>query len=176
MNFVRLRLGVLLLSMLVAGCGSAPRSPSPATVVTEGGRQFVIQPSPPILLTAAKPGPVPAMLENTRWEFRQVLGENLVRPSPGQEPYLKLANGRLDGFSGCNLFNGDYQRDIPDHIRFLTVRGSMLKCPGQGGVEKQVIQVLQQVRSWRITPQQDLQFLGQGGQLLAEFSAVYPKP
>ncbi len=150
----------------------------PVTQVSGGDRTFLIEPAQPTIsgMSGSRPMVIPAMLENTRWEMRMVSGTAVVSALKGKEPFVKFQQGRLEGFSGCNLFNGRYKRDINNLIRVLEVRGSVLKCDGMEVQEKALVKSLMQVRTWALTPQQSLQFKDAAGGVLAVFEAVYPKP
>ncbi|MDO8330694.1 MAG: META domain-containing protein [Fluviicoccus sp.] len=149
----------------------------PVTQVSGGDRSFVIESGQPTIsgMSGSRPMVIPAMLENTRWEMRMVSGTAVVSSLKGKEPFVKFQQGRLEGFSGCNLFNGRYKRDINNLIRVLEVRGSVLKCEGMEVQEKALVKSLMHVRTWALTPQQSLQFKDAAGGVLAVFEAVYPK-
>lgn len=152
------------------------KPPQPLVQVERPAGEVIIEATPPQVKFNTRQAVIPAMLEQTRWELRKVAGNPVAASPAGQEPYLKLAQGRVDGFSGCNLFNGNYRRDVNNRLRFVAVKGSVLKCPGREAVEQGMVQALMQVRSWAISSDQSLFFLNATGQELAVFAPVYPAP
>jgi heat shock protein HslJ len=150
-----------------------PVSP-PQTRVEAGDRQFIVQATAPTLGLDNRPKVIPAMLENTRWELRRLDQTGVPAVPAAQQAYIRLSQGRVDGFTGCNLFNGDFKRELNNRLIFLVIRGSVKKCPVLEGQERELVRALQQVRNWQLTPDQQLQFLDQAGKVLAQFEAVYP--
>lgn len=149
-------------------------SPPPQTRVEAGGRQFIVQATAPTLGLDNRPMVIPAMLENTRWELRRLDQTGVPAVPAAQQAYIRLSQGRVDGFTGCNLFNGDFKRELNNRLIFLVIRGSVKKCPVLEEQERELVRALQQVRNWQLTPDQQLQFLDQAGKVLAQFEAVYP--
>lgn len=153
------------------------------TQVKAPGRSFVIQPQLPQATAQVPPAtaqkPVLAVFDLTRWVLRRLQGDMpVVVAAPGQEPRLKMNSGRVDGYTGCNLFNGSYRRQ-EDRILFLKVAGAVEKCATAPLQQQQqaYIAVLQQARYWHIDDAtQHLLLLGAQRQPLAEFEAVYPQP
>ena len=131
-------------------------SPPPQTRVEAGGRQFIVQATAPTLGLDNRPKVIPAMLENTRWELRRLDQTGVPAVPAAQQAYIRLSQGRVDGFTGCNLFNGDFKRELNNRLIFLVIRGSVKKCPGLEGQERELVRALQQVRNWQLTPDQQL--------------------
>jgi heat shock protein HslJ len=166
--------GVERVMVLTPPTLGTPPSP-PQTRVEAGDRQFIVQATAPTLGLDNRPKVIPAMLENTRWELRRLDQTGVPAVPAAQQAYIRLSQGRVDGFTGCNLFNGDFKRELNNRLIFLVIRGSVKKCPGLEGQERELVRALQQVRNWQLTPDQQLQFLDQSGKVLAQFEAVYPR-
>lgn len=49
--------------------------------------------------------PPPKPFAGTHWEVV------LELPLKGEQPYLRVGDGRVEGFGGCNRFNGRYLQD-----------------------------------------------------------------
>lgn len=92
--------------------------------------------------------PPPKPFTGTRW---QVL---LELPMAGEQPHIRLGDGRLEGFGGCNRFNARYIQDSVGAraIAIGAMSSSKRSCDtGTMAAESRVMEVLQSVSSYAIT-------------------------
>lgn len=150
------------------------KEPPPVTEVRSGERMILIQPSQPTVTRLAPAAAVPPPLEKTRWRLSGAV--LAAAPVPGEEPYIRIANGVLDGFSGCNRFNGSYQRQSNGMIRFNQIRISSLKCPGLEIQERGLLRGLMQARRWTIAQPDILRLQNDPGQVVVEFRGMAGMP
>jgi heat shock protein HslJ len=90
----------------------------------------------------------PKPLVGTRWEVI------LELPLPGEQPWIRVGDGRLEGFGGCNRINARYVRDTVGARAIAVGRIStgMRACdPGVVAAEQNFIDVLQAVSSYSVT-------------------------
>jgi heat shock protein HslJ len=111
-----------LVAMGLGACAAAPES---------GGSPAPAPPRP--AAAAASPAP----LNGTRWK-------GVIDPSLGEAatPWLEFADGRVSGFTGCNLLNGAWRNDA-GQIRIGPLVTTKRGCLGPAGdVEQKVLAVL----------------------------------
>lgn len=92
--------------------------------------------------------PPPKPLAGTRWEAL------LELPVRGDAPYLRLGDGRVEGFAGCNRFNARYLQDSVGAraIAFAAISASKKLCDASTmAAESRFLEVLQYVSSYTIT-------------------------
>lgn len=114
-----------------------------------------------------------AELTNTYWKLTQ-LGDQAVVMSEKQskEAYLQLqADGKARGFSGCNMFNGNYQQKGND-LSFGPMMSTKKACMAGMDTESEFMSVLSQVNYYSIH-KENLSVLNDKKQKIAEFKAVY---
>jgi heat shock protein HslJ len=92
--------------------------------------------------------PPPKPFVGTRW---QVI---LELPLAGEQPYIRMGDGRLEGFGGCNRINARYLSDAVGAraIAFTAMSTSKRMCdPSTMAAEQRVVETLQFVSSYTIT-------------------------
>jgi len=98
-------------------------------------------------MTQREPPPTP--FSGTRWDVV------LERPLPGEPPNFRFADGRMEGFGGCNRVEAPYVQDTIGAraivLRRLQVLDSQQCDAGAKAVETRVLSVLQSVSSYSIT-------------------------
>lgn len=114
--------------------------------------------------------PPPKPFVGTRWEAV------LELPLRGEAPSMRLGDGRVEGFAGCNRFNARYLQDSVGAraIAFTAISASKRLCDaGTMAAENRLLEVLQYVSSYTITGD-TMVMSGSAGTL--RFRAVDPKP
>lgn len=121
-----------------------------------------------------KKEPPPKPFVGTQWEVV------LELPLKGEQPFLRVGDGRLEGFGGCNNFNGRYLQDAVGAraIAFRTITSSKRMCDASTmAAENRVLETLQYVSSYTINAD-TMVMSGSGGSL--KFKAIPgpndPKP
>jgi heat shock protein HslJ len=92
--------------------------------------------------------PPPSPFFGTRWEAV------LELPLKGQQPYLQMGDGRVEGFGGCNNFTGRYVQDAVGAraIGFGGLSTSKRLCDAAtSAAETRFLEILQYVSSYAIT-------------------------
>ncbi|HET7400156.1 MAG TPA: META domain-containing protein [Usitatibacter sp.] len=93
--------------------------------------------------------PPPAPFAGTRWDVV------LERPLPGEPPHFRFADGRMEGFGGCNRVEAPYVQDTIGARAIVLRRMQVvdnLPCDATAkAVEARVLSVLQSVSSYSIT-------------------------
>jgi heat shock protein HslJ len=91
--------------------------------------------------------PPPKPFIGTRWEVV------LDLPMRGEQPYLRVGDGRIEGFGGCNNFTGRYLQDSVGAravaVRALSV-SKRLCDPSTNEAESRMLETLQAVSSYII--------------------------
>lgn len=87
---------------------------------------------------AAKAAPTaPATLTGTRWK-----GVIAAGIDAGATPWIEFSEGRMSGFTGCNLFNGGW-RNEGGQVRLGPMAMTKRGCMGPAGdVERKFVAVL----------------------------------
>jgi heat shock protein HslJ len=105
--------------------------------------------------------PPPKPFVGTRWDVV------LDLPIPGEQPYLRFGDGRMEGFGGCNKIAARYVQDTVG-ARAIAVgrvdRGTRACETGTQLAEMRMLEVLQAVSSYAITGDA-MTMTGSGGML-----------
>lgn len=107
------------------------------------------------------------------WKLVELNG----RPVPAlkREPHLifKIADGRVNGFGGCNTFTGSYKLDeVASRISFDQVASTMMACPSGMEVEQAFHEILRTADNYSLNG--DHLTLNRARMApLARFEAVY---
>ncbi|HET9651970.1 MAG TPA: META domain-containing protein [Usitatibacter sp.] len=92
--------------------------------------------------------PPPRPFAATRWDVV------LEVPLPGEPPWFRFGDGRVQGFGGCNAMHAEYLQDSVG-ARAIAVRrietGGKSCDPTAKAVENRLLAVLQSVSSYTIT-------------------------
>lgn len=99
--------------------------------------------------TALQPKePPPKPFAGTRWDLV------LELPLPGEQPYLRFGDGRMEGFAGCNKVNAQYLSDTLG-VKTIAIRrietGSHACDASARLVEQRILGTLQFVQHYAIT-------------------------
>ncbi len=169
----RCSLGVILVGMAWCSWAEPVTTPSPSFSVE--GRSFSITPSTPAVVIMANE--VAPFLDRTSWRLVTLGGTAITSLGTGQEPWLFLDEGRMNGFSGCNRLAGTY-RTKKETLVFLKVGGSTSVCVPVRDQEQRFFKVLQNTRRWQVDekPPFHLQLRDKSGTPLAEFEPVKGNP
>jgi heat shock protein HslJ len=111
-----------------------------------------------------------APIENTYWKLTQ-LRDSAISVSSKNEPHfiLNSETRRVSGSGGCNQLVGSYTLEC-DRLTFSRTAGTLMACLKGMDTEKTFLQVLQQVKSWKITGQH-LALFDTDGKRIASFEA-----
>ena len=94
-----------------------------------------------------KKEPPPKPFIGTKWVVTREL------PVPGEQPWFRFGDGRMEGFGGCNRVAARYVQDSVGS-RFIAIgrmdRGVKACDPGSQAAEARVLEVLQAVSSYTI--------------------------
>ena len=119
---------------------------------------------------ATKKEPPPRPFIGTKW---QVV---LELPPPGEQPYVRFGDGRMDGFGGCNRVEARFIQDTVGSraIAIGRIDGGTRACDATAqNAERHVLEILRAVSSYTITADQ-MTMTGSGGSL--KFRADPPDP
>lgn len=111
-------------------------------------------------------------LQNTYWKLLSVRGSPVTVAKDQTEPYLTLApqDKRVSGSTGCNRVIGGYALD-GDRLTFTGMGGTMMMCPEGMEQERAILDMLGEVRRWRVYGDR-LDLLGASGDVaLAQLEA-----
>ncbi len=115
----------------------------------------------------------PGQLTNTYWKLTELDGQPTV-VGEAREPHLRLRqdDSRADGSTGCNTFNGSFERD-GDRLTFGRLVTTLMACtdPALSRQEQRFLQVLASVD--RAAAVGDRLTLYAQGRPVARFVAVY---
>jgi OOP family OmpA-OmpF porin len=118
---------------------------------------------------------VGGQVENTRWELAEISGKPVAPPWQQKEPYLQLnPNGKaLQGFTGCNSVNGNYQLNGAK-LKFSNLTSTKVSC-GEPYMKQEsaFLNALKATDSCKLSGDK-LELYG-GGKLLARFEAQRPE-
>lgn len=117
--------------------------------------------------------PPPKPFVGTRWEVI------LELPMPGEQPYFRFGDGRMEGFGGCNHLSARFVQDTVGARAIVIgrIETGMRSCePGVQAAESRMMEVLQAVSSYSITAD-TMTMTGSGGTLkFRALHALEPKP
>jgi copper homeostasis protein (lipoprotein) len=114
-----------------------------------------------------------AELVNMYWKLTALNGKPVLAAANQREPSLILQSAgthhRATGSGGCNRFTGSYELD-GNGLRFGALAGSMMACESGMETEKEFLETLPQVRTWKVLGQH-LELFDATGTMLARFEA-----
>ena len=114
-----------------------------------------------------------AELVNMYWKLTALNGKPVLAAANQREPSLILqsagAHQRATGSGGCNRFTGSYELN-GNSLRFGALAGSMMACVDGMDTEKEYLETLPQVRTWKVLGQH-LELFDAAGTMLARFEA-----
>ena len=114
-----------------------------------------------------------AELTNTYWKLTYVADKAVeMSEKQGKEAYLQLQpDGTAKGFSGCNMFNGNYQHK-GNNLSFGPMMSTKKACMAGMDTESQFMSVLHEVNYFSIH-KEILSVLNDKKKKIAEFKAIY---
>lgn len=115
-----------------------------------------------------------ASLAETYWKLVEVQGKQVQPPEANRREahmILKTGNGRVNGYSGCNVFNGSYTVNDPNRISFSKIATTQMACNDMD-TESAFLNVLEMVDGYYIKGD-TLQLIKARMAPLAIFRAVY---
>ena len=119
---------------------------------------------------ATKKEPPPRPFIATKWQVQ------LELPIPGEQPWVRFGDGRMEGFGGCNRIDARFVQDTVG-TRFVTIgriqKGTRACDASAQAAERNVLEVLAAVSSYTITADA-MTMTGSGGTL--KFKADPPDP
>lgn len=106
------------------------------------------------------------------WKLVEVNGKPV--PPLEREPHMILkADGRVNGFGGCNAFTGSYKLDAPaSRISFGQIASTMMACAASMEVEQAFHEALRHTDSYTLDGDR-LVLIRARMAPLARFEAVY---
>lgn len=113
--------------------------------------------------------PPPKPFAGTRWDVM------LEMPIPGEQPWFRFGDGRMEGFAGCNSVNAQYLQDSigTRTIAMRRIQTGTRGCdPASKVVENNILSVLQSVSSYSITGDV-MRMSGSGGTIVLR---AHPAP
>lgn len=114
-----------------------------------------------------------AELVNMYWKLTALNGKPVLAAANQREPSLILqsagAHQRATGSGGCNRFTGSYELN-GNNLSFGTLAGSMMACVAGMDTEKEYLEILPRVRTWKVIGQH-LELFDAAGTILARFEA-----
>lgn len=114
-----------------------------------------------------------AELVNMYWKLTALNGKPVLAAANQREPSLILQSAgthqRATGSGGCNRFTGSYELD-GNGLRFGALAGSMMACESGMETEREFLETLPQVRTWKVLGQH-LELFDATGTMLARFEA-----
>lgn len=116
----------------------------------------------------------PGGLTEKYWKLTELNGQPVTTEEQNREPHMILREegARVHGNGGCNSFNGTYELQEGNRIRFSKMASTMMACPGDSDVEARFHQVLEQADNYSLNG--DTLTLNKARMApLARFEAVY---
>ena len=84
---------------------------------------------------------------NTEWVVLEMEKEK-VSVEAEKTPWIKLSEGRMSGFSGCNRMIGSYALD-GNTLTFGALGGTKMLCFDAQELENKFLQTLQKTQYWK---------------------------
>lgn len=112
---------------------------------------------------------------NKYWKLKTLNGQEVeMAENQEREQYMILRSDQsVDGFAGCNHFNGKYELDGHDKISFdQNMAVSLKACLDVEVDERAFLDVFSQVDQY-LVDQDDLTWMDSQGDVIATFEAVY---
>ena len=146
-----MRLPLLLLALLAAGCNTRPTQEKAA----------VTAPTTP-----------DAPLRETHWVLRQLAGQPITVPPNTREAFLTLrTDGSAEGNGSCNRFRGSFFSETESELKFSPLMSTRMSCPTID-TENGFVRALGQANSYQISGD-TLRVLDASGAAVARLEAVH---
>jgi heat shock protein HslJ len=94
-----------------------------------------------------------SQIANTTWELIKLEGTNIEQSNEKGKKIqftLNSADQMVFGNSGCNSFNGSYQLDDGNRIKFSKIASTRMACPESDINEQEVLDVFNQADNYTI--------------------------
>jgi copper homeostasis protein (lipoprotein) len=112
-------------------------------------------------------------LVNMYWKLTALNGKPVLAAANQREPSLILQSAgthqRATGSGGCNRFTGSFEMN-GNSLSFGALAGSMMACEAGMETEREYLETLPQVRTWKVLGQH-LELFDATGTMLARFEA-----
>lgn len=116
-------------------------------------------------------------ITDKQWKLVELEGQEVTQvENQNKDQYFMLntEENRIQGFSGCNTFNGTYELEKGNRIHFSQLASTMMACPDVDVNESEFLKVFDQADNYNITD--DTLILNVGRRApLAVFTAVKSK-
>lgn len=92
-------------------------------------------------------------LTETYWKLVELRGKTIEEPKEGEKEVFitfKKQESRVNGYAGCNNFNGKYEAKEGNQIKFSAIASTLKACPDMS-IEDELTKVLQQVDNYAIS-------------------------
>jgi heat shock protein HslJ len=96
-----------------------------------------------------KDGAATSEITGRRWYVISVNGGELIAPEGGERPWIELADGRIQGFGGCNNLMGAYISEN-DRLSFNEIGSTKKYCPDVQATERSIIEMLSTVSNYQV--------------------------
>jgi heat shock protein HslJ len=114
--------------------------------------------------------PADSPLENTYWRLAEVDHQLVRTPADAKEAHMKLRNGTVEGFGGCNGITTTYERE-GRRLVFAPFATTMMYCEGRSEIETAFHRALGDHTRFKISG--ETLELFKGDALIARFQAMY---
>lgn len=114
-------------------------------------------------------------IEDSIWELTQLEGTAVNQTSvPDKRIHFSLngAEKSIHGYSGCNIFNGNYTVENGDRIKFSKLSSTRMACPDADMNESKFLKVFELTDNYTINGDRLMLNVGKSAPL-AVFEAVY---
>lgn len=140
---------VVVLSFAMASCTS--RSNQPAQSDPAAGIDTTAQSAAAADSAAAAQDTMPQLeFEAINWTLIGFIQNGQrTRPIPNSNITLNMANGRINGNSGCNGYFGSYTASEDGKIEVSDLAATKRLCNGLMGQEDMYLRILQSATSWK---------------------------
>lgn len=94
-----------------------------------------------------------SQITNTTWELIKLEGTNIEQSNEKGEKIqftLNSVDQMVFGNSGCNSFNGSYELDDGNRIKFSKIASTRMACPESDINEQEVLDVFNQADNYTI--------------------------
>jgi copper homeostasis protein (lipoprotein) len=113
-------------------------------------------------------------ITNTYWKLTELNGnavEMTMEMKREQHIILKSFNSSINGFGGCNVFNGIYELSDDNTLLLGDLGSTKMACPNME-LEKEFLQVLKNSKKYKLG-KDELHLMDADNKIIASFVAVY---
>ena len=133
---------------LAACAGDRPDANSAGEASSSADSAAIVRTTAPDTTADTSTDTTPAdsltLLEKRRWVINTITFEGAkFELSKDVEAFLTFANGRVEGSTGCNNFNGTYQAGADNSLQIGTLATTKKMCPSLMVQERRIQELLQ---------------------------------